>query len=153
MKSILKKMSALLILSSLFLIGCQDTKKEIKKEQALKVTTTPVTTLKSSQLFSSSGTIEAVKSANISTRLMGYVSKVNVKIGDKVKKGALLISINSTDLKAKKGQINAQITKAESYFINAKKDYERFTQLFKENSASQKELDNITTNYEQAKAG
>lgn len=153
MKSILNKLSVFLLFTSLFMVGCQDSKKDVKKEQAIKVTTTPVINLKSDLLFSTSGTIEAVKSANISTRLMGNVSKIHVKIGDKIKKGDLLISIKSADLKAKKGQIKAQIIKAQSYFVNAKKDYNRFTQLFKENSASQKELDNITTNYEQAKAG
>jgi len=153
MKSILNKLSFLTLLLSLLLAGCSDATKTEIKEPPLKVTITQVNSLQTNQLFSASGTIEAVKSANIGTRLMGYVSNVNVKIGDKVKKGDLLLSINSADLKAKKGQINAQITRAKSYFANAKKDYERFTQLFKENSASQKELDNITTNYEQAKAG
>jgi len=152
MKSLLKKLSLITLLLSL-LISCRDSSKTAPKGQALKITTTAVSSLIPDQLFSASGTIEAVKSANISTRLMGYVSHINVKIGDKVKKGDLLLSINSADLKAKKGQINAQIMRAQSYFTNAKKDYERFTQLFKENSASQKELDNITTNYEQAKAG
>jgi len=153
MKSILKKLSFITLLLSLLLAGCSDSTKTEIKEPTLKVTTTQVNSLQTNQLFSASGTIEAVKSANIGTRLMGYVANVNVKIGDKVKKGDLLLSINSADLKAKKGQINAQITRAKSYFANAKKDYERFTQLFKENSASQKELDNITTNYEQAKGG
>ncbi len=152
MKSLLKKLSLITLLLSI-LTSCGDSSKKETKEKALKITTTAVSSLKPDQLFSASGTIEAVKSANIGTRLMGYVSHVNVKIGDKVKKGDLLLSINSADLKAKKGQIKAQIIRAQSYFKNAKKDYERFTQLFKENSASQKELDNITTNYEQAKAG
>lgn len=152
MKSALKKISLVTLLISFLMIGCQDSKPEIK-EQTVKVTTTHVKPLNSNLLFSTSGTIEATKSARISTRIMGYVYKVNVKNGDKVKKGDLLLSLNSADIKAKKGQVNAQIVKAKSYYKNAKKDYERFTQLFKENSASQKELDNITTNYEQAKAG
>lgn len=152
MKSILLKLGFIILLI-LILTSCSDSSKKATNVKALKITTTPVSSLKPDQLFSTSGAIEAVKSANISTRLMGYVSKVNVKIGDKVKKGDLLLSINSSDLKAKKGQIKAKILKAKSYFTNAKKDYKRFTQLYKENSASQKELDNITTNYEQAKAG
>ncbi len=152
MKSIIKKTGLLALLLSLLMIGCKDSDKETK-EQPIKITTTAVINFNSNHLFSTSGTIEAIKSANISTRLMGDVSRVFVKIGDKVKKGDLLLSINSADLKAKKAQANTQITKANSTFINANKDYKRYTQLFKENSASQKELDNITTKYEQAKAG
>ena len=41
---------------------------------------------------------------------------------------------------------------AQVAFNNAKKDYERFQNLFKENSASQKELDDMTARYEMAKA-
>ena len=49
-----------------------------------------------------SGKIEATNSANLSTRMMGYVNKVYVKVGDRVKKGQLLISINNVDLQAKR---------------------------------------------------
>ncbi len=143
----------MLILSIAIFSSCGKETSKVETIQAIKVATYQVNETPSSVLFEASGTIEADKNANISTRLMGEVAKVYVKIGDKVKKGDLLLSLNSADLKAKKGQVNAQISQANSAFINAKKDYERFTQLFKENSASQKELDNITSNYEQAKAG
>jgi len=42
---------------------------------------------------------------------------------------------------------------ATAAFTNAKKDYERFTALFNQQSASQKELDDMTSRYEMAKAG
>jgi len=153
MKSIFKKFNTVFFLSILLLSGCEETNKDLKQQEILQINTMPVKKLNYNLIFSTSGTIEASKSASISTRLMGYIDKINVKIGDKVKKGEILLRINSSDLKAKKGQIKGQIAKAKSYYINAKKDFERFTLLFKNNSASQKELDNITTNYEQAKAG
>ena len=65
----------------------------------------------------------------------------------------MLVSVNSTDLQAKKAQVDAAIQQASSAYANAKKDYERFMQLFKQNSASQKELDDMTTRYEMAQAG
>lgn len=102
--------------------------------------------------LSVSGKIEAVKSANISTRMMGYVNKIYVEVGDKIKKGQLLLSINNADISAKLAQVNAGITEATAAFINAEKDYNRFTNLFQEKSASQKELDDITANYNMAKA-
>lgn len=100
-----------------------------------------------------SGRIEAGNSANVSTRMMGNVTDVLVKAGDRVKKGALLLVISSADLKAKKAQVEATILQAKSAFENAAKDYERFQILFEKGSASQKELDNMTTRYEMAKAG
>tara|TARA_R110000868_G_scaffold11399_4_gene55993 strand:- start:2783 stop:3862 length:1080 start_codon:yes stop_codon:yes gene_type:complete len=106
----------------------------------------------SSPFLSASGKIEAVNSANISTRMMGYVDKIYVQVGDKVNKGQQLISINNADISAKLAQVDAGITEATIAFTNAEKDYKRFTALFNENSASQKELDDITANYNMAKA-
>jgi RND family efflux transporter MFP subunit len=99
-----------------------------------------------------SGKIEAINSANISTRMMGYVDKIYVDVGNKVNKGELLLSINNVDVSAKLAQVNARINEAQAAFTNAKKDFERFTSLFNEKSASQKELDDMTTQYEMAKA-
>ena len=106
----------------------------------------------SNSFISASGKIEAVQSANISTRMMGFVNNIHVNVGDKVSKGQLLLSINSTDISAQKAQVEASITEAAAAFKNAEKDYNRFTALFKENSASQKEMDDISANYEMSKA-
>ncbi len=102
--------------------------------------------------ISASGTIEAKNSTNISTRMMGFVTSRPVKVGQYVKKGQLLISISNTDLNAKKAQAEAGIVQAKSALENAEKDYGRFKTLFEKNSASQKELDDMTTRYEMAKA-
>ena len=103
--------------------------------------------------ISATGQVEATKSANLSTRMMGYVQDLPVKTGQKVNKGDLLISVSNTDLLAKKGQVEAGVMQAEAAFKNADKDYERFQALFAKKSASQKELDDMTTRYEMAKAG
>ncbi|AMC10476.1 RND transporter [Lutibacter profundi] len=102
--------------------------------------------------ITASGKIEAVQNATLSTRMMGYVNNIYVKVGDKVSKGKLLISINSADISAQKAQVDASITEATAAFKNAEKDYKRFVALFNESSASQKEMDDITANYEMAKA-
>ncbi|MCK0109464.1 efflux RND transporter periplasmic adaptor subunit [Flavobacteriaceae bacterium S0825] len=99
-----------------------------------------------------SGKIQSVNSADLSTRMMGFVSKIYVNVGDKVKKGQLLVSINNADLQAKRAQVAASITEATAAFNNAQKDYKRFKNLFTNNSASQKELDDITAHYEMTKA-
>jgi RND family efflux transporter MFP subunit len=85
--------------------------------------------------------------------MMGYVTKLHVQVGQKVGAGQLLVSINNTDLQAKKAQVDASILQATAGYNNAKKDYDRFVNLFKQQSASQKELDDMTARYEMAKAG
>ena len=102
--------------------------------------------------ITASGKVEATQNANLSTRNMGYVNKVHVNVGDKVFKGQLLLSVNSADISAQKAQVGASIAEATAAFKNAEKDYNRFKALFESNSASQKEMDDMTANYEMAKA-
>jgi RND family efflux transporter MFP subunit len=128
-----------------------------KKEQQINAPVIPVKVSMGAEIdgpamISTSGKIEAVKSANLSTRIMGQVDKIYVTIGDKVKKGQLLLSINDMDLSAKLAQVNAGIAEATASYNNAAKDLKRFTVLFEENSATQKELDDITSQYTMAEA-
>jgi len=102
--------------------------------------------------FSASGQIEADQLAHISTRMMGYITAVHVNIGDKVKKGQPLIDINNTDLEAKKSQAMSGVKQAESIFLNAQRDMERYEVLYEQKSASQKEFDDVQTQYNIAKA-
>ena len=99
-----------------------------------------------------SGQVEATQTANISTRVMGYITKIYVKVGDRVSKGQLLATINHDDILAKRAQTDAMITEADAGFKNAQKDYDRFTALYTQQSASAKELDNVTLQYSSAKA-
>ena len=132
--------------------GSEDKTTVADNSPAIIVKVNQVETNGNSPFLSVSGKIQATNSADLSTRMMGYVNKVYVNVGDKVTKGQLLVSINNTDLQAKKAQVNAGITEATAALNNAQKDYNRFKSLFANNSASQKELDDITANFEMAKA-
>ncbi|MEN8886117.1 MAG: efflux RND transporter periplasmic adaptor subunit [Winogradskyella sp.] len=140
--------------ASLFLISCGSEDKKLVADNLpeIAVKISQVKTNGNNPFLSVSGKIQASNSAELSTRLMGYVNKVHVNVGDKVKKGQLLVSINNTDLQAKRAQVNAAITEANVAYTNAQKDYNRFKNLFADYSASQKELDDMTANYEMAKA-
>jgi RND family efflux transporter MFP subunit len=140
--------------ASAILSSCSaDQKLALKPNPAIPVTVSSISENENSGYVTASGKVEAEKSANLSTRMMGYVTKLNVKVGDKVNAGQLLLSINNTDLQAKKAQVDASILQATAANTNAKKDYDRFVNLFKQQSASQKELDDMTARYEMSKAG
>ena len=71
---------------SLVLTGCSDSKTNYTGNQELVTVQVATSVLpKNESYFSASGQIEAEQFANISTRMMGYVTKVHVKVGDKVK--------------------------------------------------------------------
>ncbi|MFD2910202.1 efflux RND transporter periplasmic adaptor subunit [Flavobacterium ardleyense] len=150
----MKKIISIITLSTLLFVSCGEDKKEISNnEPAVPVKLSGDMVGENSAYVTASGKIESENSANLSTRMMGYVTKVNVKVGQNVTAGQLLVSINNTDLQAKKAQVDASITQATAGFNNAKKDYDRFVNLFAQQSASQKELDDMTARYEMAKAG
>ncbi len=138
----------------LFLFSCSDDQKKAENnETAVTVRVQSVSSGEIRSFVSASGKIESENSAEISTRMMGYVNKIHVKTGQQVKEGQLLASLNNSDLQAKKAQAEAGISQATASFNNAKKDYDRFVNLFQQQSASQKELDDMTARFEIAKAG
>ena len=139
---------------SIVMVSCgNDTNQKVADNSpTVKVQVNKVSESNNSPFLSVSGKIQSVNNADLSTRMMGFVKKVPVNVGDKVKKGQLLVSINNADLQAKSAQVNASITEATAAFNNAQKDYNRFQNLFADNSASQKELDDMTARYEMAKA-
>lgn len=142
------------VMLALVWAGCSaPEEKTVVELPAIPVTVKKVSTQTAESYMTASGQLEAVQSANVSTRMMGHVNDLKVKTGDAVKKGQLLLTINSADLLAKKAQVEASIMQAQAGFNNAKKDYERFEALFAQESASQKELDDMTARYEMAKAG
>jgi len=120
-------------------------------DTAIAVTiTTPATDQQ--QALNVSGQIESAQTANISTRVMGYITAIKVKVGDHVAKGSLLATISNNDILAKRAQTDAMISEAEVALKNAQEDFGRFTVLYKQQSASAKELENITQQYSSAKS-
>jgi len=144
---------SLAIASILTSCGSDHKKEVVDNTPAINVKVAKVQASNTSPFLSVSGKIQASKSADISTRMMGFVNKVHVNVGDNVNKGQLLVSINNTDLQAKKAQVNAAIIQATAAFKNAEKNYNRFKNLAASNSITQKEMDDMTANYQMAKAG
>lgn len=153
MKNILRLF--LLVFSGLAITtSCSGNKEKTKTElPAVPVEIAEVSQGNHGKRITASGSIEAENSANVSTRMMGYITGIHVKMGQKVQKGQLLATLNSSDLSAKKGQAESGVLQAQSAYNNAKKDYERFVALFEQNSATQKEMDDMTTHFEMARAG
>ncbi|MCU4154404.1 efflux RND transporter periplasmic adaptor subunit [Carboxylicivirga sp. A043] len=113
--------------------------------QVVELTTVP-------KKYHYTGTVSSVNQSTLSTRIMGQISQVLVHEGDAVQKGQLLISIRSNDIQAKQKQVEANIIQAEAAYKHAKDDYQRIQALKASNSATQKELDDITVHYEMTRA-
>jgi len=150
-KSITQITAGFIILT---LAACSGNKKEkaaANSDAAVLVTVaTPSAAMQ--QGLNLSGQIEASQTASISTRIMGFITMLKVKVGDPVAKGQLLVSISSQDIIAKRRQTDAMIAEAQANVSSAQKDFDRFSALYKQQSATAKELDNVTLQYSAAKA-
>src|SRR3954453_20021084 len=107
--------------------GGNEKKNELKdKPVTVKLSTASEATQRA---ILASGVVEAAKTANISTRVMGRITNIFVKTGDKVNKGQLLASVWDEDIKAKRAKADAMIAEAEGAYATAQKDYDRFGNL------------------------
>jgi RND family efflux transporter MFP subunit len=105
------------------------------------------------RLVTATGSLQAEKSVMVSTRMMGWVRKIHVREGQTVAKGDLLVSIDDSDLRAKKAQAEAGIVEATAVLTNAQKMAERFEKLYAEKSVSKQQLDDVMTGRDRAAAG
>ncbi len=151
---LIKYTTLTVLAAGLFVLASCKSKKgagtEIKTNPVMVTTAVPGGSVEGG--ISISGKIEALQTAQISTRLMGTITRIYVKAGDRVRRGQVLATISSQDIVAKRAQTSAAIAEAEANVKNAQKDFDRFTNLYNKQSASAKELDNVTLQYNAAKA-
>lgn len=147
--------TTILIITSLVLIlsACSSKDKKVADKTEKRIAVEVATPSGDSQQgIYASGQVEASQTANISTRIMGFITMLKVKVGDHVSSGQLLVSISNQDILAKRAQADAMIAEAQANVKSAQKDYDRFTALYKQQSATAKELDNVTLQYSATKA-
>jgi RND family efflux transporter MFP subunit len=116
--------------------------------------------------YEATGTVRARTSAAISSRIMGYVQQVSVQVGDRVRQGQLLITIDSSDLepnvrRAEAGRTEAQsaVPEADSAVAAAKANldlaqttFKRIEDLASKNSISRQEFDESSARLKAAQA-
>lgn len=133
----------LILTASVFLMSCSETNKETKQDNPIGVKLGTAETRTGRGIYAS-GQIASEKSIDISTRIMGFVTGIYVKPGDKVQKGKLLVTISNDDILAKRAQAKAMLSEAEAALADAQKDFNRFEELYGQQSASEKEFENVT---------
>jgi RND family efflux transporter MFP subunit len=97
------------------------------------------------------GTVAAEKSTAVSSRVMAMVTAVHVEMGDEVRGGQVLISIDPSAAEGQAAQARGALAQAEAALTLARRNHERFTALAATKSASELEVDVARTQYEQAR--
>jgi len=97
------------------------------------------------------GTVEAAKTAAISSRVMANVVAVPVKPGDLVSQGDVLVEIDPATAKGQESQAKGALAQARAALSLAERNYQRYQALVKSGSASELELDMARMQFDQAK--
>ncbi|HQR46068.1 MAG TPA: efflux RND transporter periplasmic adaptor subunit [Thermoanaerobaculia bacterium] len=97
------------------------------------------------------GTVEAAKTAAISSRVMANVVAVPVRTGDLVAEGAVLVEIDPATAKGQEAQAKGALAQARAALALSDRNYQRFQALAASGSASDLELDMARMQYEQAR--
>ncbi|MCA9665536.1 MAG: efflux RND transporter periplasmic adaptor subunit [Myxococcales bacterium] len=98
------------------------------------------------------GKTKASTESKLSFKVNGQVAKILVKVGDKVKKGQLIATLDDKDYRLQLRQAQAAYAQARAGARNAKRAYDRARKLYENRSVSIQDLDNARAAADSAKA-
>ncbi|MEN6405675.1 MAG: efflux RND transporter periplasmic adaptor subunit [Thermoguttaceae bacterium] len=98
------------------------------------------------------GTVRAVHETAIGSKLLARVVQADIKAGQQVQRGDVLVRLDDTELRARLEQADAAVAQAEAVRAQAAADEHRYAQLVKSRSVSQQQYDNAVTALRSANA-
>jgi membrane fusion protein (multidrug efflux system) len=123
--------------------GCGSRKaaKEAAPVEAVPVEVATVVRESVSQTLTYAGGIEAKRKALLGAQISGIVQKIHVDVGDRVRKGDVLVEMGGE-----------QLTQVRAQFVAVEKDWQRMQSLLEKGAVTQQAFDQTTAAYEAAKA-
>jgi len=146
MKQLSKLIGMSLLLATLGLSGCNNEDEQVENKVSAKKVIADVYTVSLGSVPLTAvvpGAVVPDQKAEIASRLMGYIKDINVKVGQKVKRGDLLFSIDSGDIKSQISQARSGYQQALAALTDARLDFNRFKKLYKEDSVSKQQFDKV----------
>lgn len=151
------KVSRLIIYALFFLTfvaqsGCSKKVEKPKGRPPALVTTASASQLNVPVLIKAIGNMEASESVVVRTQISGELTKVAFREGQNVQKGALLFQLDPRTYQAAIRKAEATLARDKIIMNNARKDYERYSQLVKDGIVTQEQAEGYRTKYESAAA-
>jgi RND family efflux transporter MFP subunit len=142
---ILKPVTATLLAAVLLAIlaGCSDTVKKGQGEHPVVkgVTLERVEVVSVPERFAASGTVRAKNSAQLAARISGTVTAIQAKPGDRVTRGALLLTLEAVESTAGAAGAVHAVEEALARKKLADVTFDRFARLYDEQAVTRQELD------------
>jgi len=104
------------------------------------------------QSYSVEGVVEATRQSTVSAQISGRIKEINFDVGDRVRKGQVILRIDERETAQALAGSNAQVLQAQVTLQNTKIHYERIKQLFEQKIVSQAALDKALAEYQVARA-
>jgi len=98
------------------------------------------------------GTVRGTRTAVLTARRGGQVTRVNVEAGARVPKGKVLAEVDTGDARAAVAAARAGLTKARTDWQQARDDEKRYKALFKEGAVTRREFEQVSHRYSAARA-
>lgn len=104
------------------------------------------------QTYAAEGVVEAVKQSTVAAQISGRVVAVNFDVGDRVKKGQVIVRIDPTEVNQAYAASQAQVAQADATLRNAKAQFDRTQKLVEQKFMSPAAMDKAQADYQAAKA-
>jgi len=121
-------------------------------QAAEQLAVVPVQYREVAQSYSADGVVEAARQSTVSAQIAGRVKEILFDVGDKVKKGQVILRIDEREAAQAVAGSQAQLMQAQAAMQNAKANYERSRQLYAQKFISQAALDKAQADYKVALA-
>jgi RND family efflux transporter MFP subunit len=168
----MRKMSVvILIVTAFFFSGCREKIKpgteKVERARVSGIEAEAIMPSEVDEYYDTSGTVKAKTVSSVASRVMGTVTSIRVKEGDRVAAGHLLLTIDDSDIAqklkgAREGYREAQkaLEAADENRLLVGITYGRYKKMYDEKALTGQEFDQIKTqkrvadiDYERAKAG
>lgn len=136
------------------LVGCGETPPtpEESAVPSVAVTVAVATPETVGDMVEASGVVEPWRRVKPGTKILGRISEVNVREGDRVERGQVLARLEDRDLEAAADQARAGIVMAEAQVENSQAQYDRMVELRGRGSVTAKNLEDATSGHRIAEA-
>lgn len=159
-KSSVLLLGAVLIMAILCLGGCGKEEAEKEADNRLTVETAAVTKESIRKEVTYSGTLKGADEVIVYPKVAARVVTIHLQEGDRVAKGQVIISLDTSDYDTQLTVAEATLAQAESAYENARINAERIRMLHREGAVSDQQLEQAelglvqaSSALEQARAG
>lgn len=154
---------ALSLTLPLILAGCsgkEQAKTTQVEQRSVQAQVSLIQSMEATATTATTGSVVALESVQVASRLMGYIRDIAVVEGQAVKVGQRLFTIDPLDIEGAVEQARLGLKQADAAMMDAKADYDRFENLYKDEVVSRQQYEKMKLNHDiavsraaQAKAG